>query len=704
MPRKSKVQTTTTTVDSPVEKSVDVTVEEVPKEQTPIEQAEEESGVRGKVSAWRGGVKIKLDRKTKSGKTLREELAQHVYETVSLELENHKELFDNIKRWNKLYKGQRDEKSYPYQGCANISSSVPRSDTDAIFVRAYDSLFNKRKIYLMKMRAPQDTAEQSTLREIEDAFNYYVKNELNIREKCRWPMMQGTKSGTGIIKIQYDTDTRTYYRYANQDELGNPDLEKYESADPDADKMVKAEAVIFRGPNLYAWPREDFLVSTDAYSIDSAYMVSARFHLRRTELDARAASDIYDADAVKKMTPDEFSENKKERVESHGLKTDKTDYEKPYEIWETWIKYDVDGDGQEDDIVVTHHLASKQIIDAIYNPIFYGYRPFVDMKGNPAEFAFDGEGVCEIIENTAEEYDAMHNLRLDRLAQINLPIVLIKPNNGIKKFTLKPGGIWYVDSQEDLSNVIRFIQFPESYNSLENELSRLEAAMDRSIGINPGSLGISTSERPVFKEMAALQEEANKKFKNWWDNFRAGLLEIGYKLLESFAQHQPQYTYINELGQKIVVKMPVGDIRNTIRLDLEVSSEQMNSEIRKQTDLLKYKIMQDYLGGLATMIQKFIDPRTPEDFKKYILAASDSGHKLMLKIMSDFDERDPDSLVPPMSGIVDVERGLSNTPENQPPAQPQGQAPGGQQIPPALAQAMAQGGAPGQAEIPQEMQ
>lgn len=626
--------------------------------------------VREPLQEWVGGKKLDLDKKMADGRLLRVVLSDHFKKTLDQELKNQEQLLENIKKWNQLYKGKREKKNYPYAGVANTCSSMTRSDADAIFVRVYDAITNKRRYFLMNVVDPNASAEKvAYVKKLERAFDHYLRKEMRFKDKIRFPLLQTVKSGTGVGKIVYETKNKTIYRYATPEEKKDKDVKKFKTG---GDPVVKEVSETFAGPNVYPVAREDWVVSSDALDIDDAYMCGFRFRLRKPQVKVRAMlEDGWDRLAVSRILPSEFPELKKQREELHGRDVEKTEYEEPYEFWELYSKYDVDDDGQEDDIVITIHMPSGSVVDAKYNPTFYGYRPFFDLKGSPVEYTYDGEGVCEILEGTQDDVDAIRNLRLDRLAQINMPMYLVQPGVGIDNFKQNPGKVWVVDG--NLEDSIRVVQFPDVYPSTYAEEDRLVADGDRAVGITPNVLGVSTAERPVARETFANIEEANKKFKNWTESVRSGLLELGYKLLECFAQHQPVYTYTDETGGGVTIEMPMGDIRNFIELELEVSSEQMNMEIRREIGIVKFQLLRDYMTGMTGIAQILASPQAPGELKKVLLSINDIGVNLMRNIIEDFGERVPEEVVLDLKKSMDTDKVLAES--GQPPPGPQGEMP-----------------------------
>jgi len=102
-----------------------------------------------------------------------------------------------------------------------------------------------------------------------------------------------------------------------------------------------------------------------------------------------------------------LDDTKLERMRDARKNVEETETDK-VEVWELWLKYNVDDDVEEDDIVVVYHKESNLILRAYYNPYFFKFRPLHLFIGRPVEYNIDGEGICGIIEKLQEEIDTIH--------------------------------------------------------------------------------------------------------------------------------------------------------------------------------------------------------------------------------------------------------------------------------------------------------
>ena len=634
-------------------KKPDTPKEEIGRNLDPVDVSREN------IEGWSGGAPLKLSAVDKETKLpLRDKLTKHIGSILDQELLNHSKVKENLAKWQRQYQGKKQKKEYPYPGAANVAVPITRSNVDTVLVRMMDALFNKRKFFICRAKKPElvDVA-----REIEEFLDYYVRNIVKLKKKIRDPLLQSIKMGSGWAKMPWEQKTRSVYRYASEPETFDTEVKKYKTNE--GSQLVKDVETLSSGPNIYPISREDIVYSAGATSIQDAYLFGFKTELRRAQLDVKVKQGLYDKDAVLRITsPDTTDQVKEGRADNQGLEVRKSAYEEPYSIWELWLKYDVDGDGEEDDIVVTYHRESGQILRAIYNPIFYGFRPFIMFGGLPVEFSLEGEGLCSVLESLQEEIDAIHNQRLDRITQINAPMYLVQKGSGLDNFKLNPGKVWFTDGATE--EVLREVEFANTTYSNFQEEDRLTALADRASGNSPELQGISTSERPVASETLARVEELNKKFKYMIDNYRDEFAECGYMIIEMFAQYQPRYTYRDiSTGQtqEKTVNFPTQMIRDGLEIELFASTEMLSQEVRREINMTVYGLLGDFKTKAAGTVQAIVNPMVPSDFKKWLIAEYTTSLKVIKRILEDFDIRDGDELVNDLDEILDLMKNIQNS-------------------------------------------
>jgi hypothetical protein len=615
------------------------------------------------LTGFKGGLPVNLDRKMEGGGILRDVLSQHLKETLLVEKDNAVNLREDISRWQKQYDGKKPPKSFPFENCANVAVPVSRSRTDIAHVRLIESIFSRKKIVIVKAMKKEFI---EWAKKIEEAFNHFLKHTIKLKRILNSPLLQCTKIGTGVVKLDHIEKKRAVYRYATPAEVADPSIHKYDTGEK-SDKAVKYIETSYRGPTIYPIDRADFIISSDATSMDDAYLVGFRFRLRRPQIELKIRQGLYDREQADLITsPTEPSEGQKTRAELQGKELKKTEYEKPHEFCELWFDYDVDEDGEEDSIMVVFHEPSGAILRAIYNPIFKQFRPFQEFVFYPVEHSFDGKGILPILENLQVQLDTIVNQRLDRLTQINCPWYLVKEGSNLAKRIgnrMKPGEI--VVEDDDLDKVLREVKFSDATPQTVMEEDRTIRHMDEAIGVTADIMGVPTSDRPVFRETMAHLGEAYKKFNYGAENVREnGMVELFYKLLEIFAQYQPSYTYSTKEGAVIeekTVDFPVTAIRDGFNITLFASSDEINQDARREKNMTVYQILKDYMTGIAGMGQFITNQMVPSDFKRLLIKANEISAKMLTRVFDDFDVRDADDLVLDIAEIIDIQKALAQS-------------------------------------------
>lgn len=640
--------------------------------------AKKEPDPKSDLVEWPGGMPLNLSQKDTDGVTLRERLERHVKEELDRELENHGELVENIRTWQQQYMGVKKPKSRPWPNCSNLSIPITRSSVDNIEVRILDAVFNRRKPVIVKAKKPE---YMEIARETETALEWLFTRVIDLRKKLSPIIKQTLKIGTGIAYMAWVDKRRTIYRW--KDESDEKGLREYKVAGADV-PIVKDTQNIYSGPDVVPVPREDFVISSDAIDINGAYLVGFRRAYRKAEVDLRVKQKSWDKDAVAKITsPDVPTDNEEARAKNQGLALDKTEYSKPYELWTVWLSYDVDDDGEPDDIMVTIHRATGSIVRGIYSPTFTGQRPFVKMVCSPVEYAFDGEGLCKILYHLQEEIDAIHNQRIDRMKLANTVSALVQSGSGLDNFEFEPGKTWIVDS--NVQDAFREVKLSDAYPSTYTEEANLISLADRVTGNTPAVQGMSLAERPVFKETMAMLSESNKKFKSMIDNIVACVTEIAYQTLEQFSQYDPMIRYQVEEGGKMVDKslsLPITLIRDGLDITLAASSDVISQEVRREMNQQLYMMSSDYSTKLASVAQALSSPQVPPEFKKFLLAASKANAEFYKDVLLDSERPDAKELALAFEDIYspeDIQKMLMPPPPPQPPP---GGPPGGPGKPP----------------------
>jgi len=637
---------------------------------------------------WAGGSTVNLKKKIRGKGVLKDVLAGDIRHILNRELQNQAKLIKKLEVWNRQYRGKKKPKSYPHEGCSNLAIPLTRWLTDTVLVRVVDAIFSQVKVWVLRALEPEWV---DVVPELEDGLDWWQKWIANFRKTIFSPLLQCMKTGTGVIKLDYERRKRTIVRRATPEEIRSKQIKKYRASN--GELLVKVPQTVYDGPVLKAINRKDFVISSDARTIQDAFLVGFKTRLPKPVVEMRKRTKFYTLTADELDTlliGDELDETEVKRIEDANKEYQEE--QDMVEIWELWLRYDVDGDGEPDDIVVTYNQRTGIILRAIYNPFFYGFRPFKELVFNPVEYSFDGEGLCQILEHLQEEIDTVHNQRIDRMNIINAPPMKRRAGSLCKNIEyVKPGQIVDMDEMDDLEE----FGLSEVYPSTWQEEALINQYAQQAVGVTQHVMGQSTAERPVARDTLALIQEANKKFKFGIDNIRQDIEEIGIMVLEMFAQFSPTLSYKTEEEGGFdtkAVSFPAGYIRDGVKVDLMASSEVLNTEVRREIDLTLYQLLKDYSTSVAGALNMF--PMVNPALQLFIIEDLVISSTIMRRIVKDFGNVDAEHLVPDPTKHPMIKQLLEQIMQNPGAFQPQmeeGMERGGetgqqgQNIPPAVA-------------------
>lgn len=613
----------------------------MPKKTTKKKEKETRESFEG----FKGALLLPLKKKMKSGKTLKEELQQDIGELLDIEYKNHEKYLVKLSEWQDQYHGVRKEKNWPWPRCSNIVTPLTRSDADALLVRLVEALRHKRKIAICRTNKKE---LMEFTKQLEKALDHYLRRTARFLRSILPALMQSIITGTGIVKIIQKDDVKPVCRYATKEEQNNKNIKKYPSGG--GTPLVKTAESIFKGPKVCSIDRADYIQSSDAAEIDDAYLAGFRFPLRKPQLKSKVRQGGWDADVVKKIVnPDEWPEHRKKKAEGEHKELKKPEKQEPYYFWELWFDYDVDEDGEEDGCVIIMHRETQEIVKAFYNPLFKGFKPFEALRFYRKPFSFDGEGASQILESTQIALDTSINQLIDYMTLRNAPMILTRAGTRLAEKLTKWEPAKIVACDDTLDSILRVVELPDVHQSPFQLQQLLLGLGDRAIGITPSVLGMSAAERPVFRESAQNLGEANKKFVYGIDNEREDLANIIYKILEFFVQYNPSYTYPekNEKGEieERTVDFPVEGLRENLEIEVVISSDTINQEMRLQRSMTVYQLLKDYNSGLVTMAQVIAQPNIPPMLQQTLLKMSESSANVFQRILDDFDQLDAEDLV-----------------------------------------------------------
>ena len=550
----------------------------------------------------------------------------------------------------RMYEGTNRfrRKGQPIENAPNLEITLGAIATDAIYAQILNLIFNVQPIITIR-----ETAEDGLLKEHVKALQRFTNiistSELNLRGAADNAVLDDVKLGTGVYYIVWQKRV----------------------------KKTQVETVTKAGPEVKAVPVEDFYVPGGAYEeIENERWVGMRMWLTQHELNIRERDLGWDIEGVQASGVLDRTRQMRERLgRTSGFSQRKAagtpEGGEVFEIFDIYCLYDIDGDGIDEDLLVTWDRTSKNVLRWRFNP--YDKRPFEAMRYQLREFLFYGLGVVEMLAPYQEGASQLYNHWVTNAMLANARFWVGK-HGAVPKNQLR---IWpnRFLPVSDPRNDIQAITMADTYPSMPQALATTVSFAERRSGINdltaPRPSAVLGSRTPGITALSMLQK-ANERFGPAFDAARLatagaarqGLMRYQERLL---AQDLETEQHIIDLmgpdrAQLVIELLRNPEFENAVDVQLTASSASTNRETDRQNSLLILQTMLGYYERVLQLSQVMSTPGVPpmvvETGQKVVSAASE----LVERTLRTFDQvRDPAEFVIRMDEQLDA--ALPNLPQ-----------------------------------------
>ena len=271
-------------------------------------------------------------------------------------------------------------------------------------------------------------------------------------------------------------------------------------------------------------------------------------------------------------------------------------------LYEYWGRYDLDGDGYEEECVLTV-LNKNLLIRAEANPFWHGKRPYIDCPYISLDGEIEGIGAIEPISGLQYELNDTHNQLMDNKTLINNCMWLMDENSKINPADLlmRPGGIVRTQEMDGLA-ALRPTDFTQAGF---NGLALLKKQIQETNAVGQPMLGIPSAGRQTATEFSGLVQEGS---------IRIGL--VGKMIKERVLKEVLSMAHsMNEqlLDQRITIMLggePQNVERETVFGDYEMEAlgvDDIGERSIKQQQLVSFfSIAAQYTPQILPMIIKKI--------------------------------------------------------------------------------------------------
>lgn len=514
----------------------------------------------------------------------------------------------------RMYQGTPpdNQRWLPFENAPIIEVTVGAMAADSVYAQANDLIFQTKPPLTIRSRKREFEAHAEAM---QDLVDYGVESGVwNFTPAAKEGLLDDVQLGTVVWYVPYTKTVR---------------------------KTDLREVVTF-GPKIHCLAPEDFIIpGNSTKDIQSVKFATMRMWMGKSELNLRARLNNWTVDDA--GSADSNSIVRKDRMRTAGVTGSDGGAKPTICIADTFLYYDIDDDGIDEDLEIIWNMTSGNILKAMYNR--YDCRPFVlECYQDRAHIAY-GLGVMEMsIPFERMETELWNNHVWNVMIANNK--LYTGPSTAMQEMTSSWPGKFIPDDD----GPIKALDMGE-VNATGIQAVTMVGGMARErVGVQNLTAPIRSSSRTPGISMLSMMQQANRRFSPAFDNMRNGLSQA---VMQCLYRIQEQVRGANrDLIKKL--KQIMGDEKADLLIDLfrrsdveltdalDVQLTAASVSVNRESDrqnmvMLATQIYKPYLDGMAQLAQVAAQPPFPGADKVAKEAAS-ALNRLMRKIIKSFDQ------------------------------------------------------------------
>lgn len=471
---------------------------------------------------------------------------------------------------------------------------------------------------------PNKAVSEKQKQEKEDLLRWITNQHANrsrgIKEEVDKDAWNFIMDGTSITKHWWARDIRKFV-----------DVEEKEVRPIQIDstgkivteiKEIEKETIVYDGPMMQSIPLEDVsIIGSNCDDIDNADLVVHRQYMTKSDIIKLSHQGFFDEEAVQKVidhapanpgkdASDQEAFLKLQKDELSGVQRVRyTEGRAYYAIYETYLSYDIDNDGVDEELVCWMEPESRKILRITYldrvSP--NGKRPFVLKKLIHREGKPYGIGFAEMLWGLQNTTDYIVNQRLDSGLFKIFPWFVFRAGSNLQvgPQTIGPGKGIPVDDVNDIS--FPNVNGDPSYGF--NEEASVMQHAERITGINDLAMGQSNSQGVgrTATGAAALVNELNANIDIYIKHFQWGFsrnLKFMDKQVQELLPLGLEYRVVGMDGRSLYKRFSDRDTFN-FDCDFEITGNTVNSNkaIERDTAQMLLQLLQNPIALQAGLVK-----------------------------------------------------------------------------------------------------
>lgn len=573
---------------------------------------------------------------------------QRLISYLNDELINHhaerQQAIDDLKQWQSDYwaKPVSERRTFPFTGAANIIIPLTAIAYETIHARSITTHFAVAPFTSVKARG----AFQQFENPLENFMQFVLLHEVEVRQPIDDCLAELEKFGTGIGKSGYERIVRKAVRpnAVGEDE----DIAVVIKDGPTLDPVPNANFLMpyyAKDPQTAPWCGE--IHSDSPYRVLQLEQGGLFYPGTRESLEAWVLAGYSAEGQHSERAYERHIETLEKRV-AHWPKLI---------IWdELWVTFEVDGDNQDEEIVVHFHEPSQTLMSARYNWHSDLHRPYRTGNYIRVENRWRGIGICKQNEQFQRSITTQHRQRLDNATIANMRMFKIHRLSGYgPKEPIFPGKMWFLD---DMSHIESLEMGDVRQSAFMDEQTTLIYSQQRS-KVNELILGMPQTGTPgtATGDLARIRE-GQLGFDYVFQNEKLFISKLCTDILANihqFGTRHVDYFKAAEGGELLqqLFQLPLPLIRDSILFEVGAAGVQQNRVLDRQNWVQIAQIMIQYYTNAIQLAQMSGDPQLLSIIVAKALTASTEA---MRQILESFDTRNIDRMI-----LTEVEKLLQQS-------------------------------------------
>jgi len=462
--------------------------------------------------------------------------------------------------------------------------------------------------------------------------------EINLKKQNRTILYETGTMGTGWLKVYWNDQPWSFVK--DDGTMVDAKLHRGVSWTPIALEDVLHRQVV-QDPSKMPWIAHRMIVPL--YEIKD---LVATGDLLDTPEEGKEIGPVVGWDAV---VPDEARRDEQGRqgVQSMNDRSVR-------ELWEIQARWDANGDGRSEEIIVLYHKPTRTIMQERWNPI--GLRNLLPSNYVERPFFVEGIGTCWLTEAMQDEVDVTHNIRINSMHLVTMPIFAAKKTSGIRPDEiLRPGKILELDDPNSIRQVTTnvAIQWSERSEAMSMELAKRATGMS---DVLSGFADTTARSGDTLGGQTQRLQQGTRIIHSVIDSLKdfyrtAGLLTV-FHLVDNKDEVLLKEASIGRMTQDElrdlteVLDIPVEQIPERIGFDVRAADVDETVQQKRQDLLFRIQIQNMFYDRMIPIAMQLSNPQLPAEAKVFMTQVYTASCRTLEKVLEFFDEAEPDKYVP----------------------------------------------------------